>query len=301
MPDTNSLAALLEWLEEEKRRSVATTTSMQQQIARIEDHLLSLHGGLGEVRAAAEGLKQQTEADARQRLAEVEHQQQTLADLVARQSALERDQAAQADHLALLEESLRHRQEELAGLNLGMEALQAQETQISATLGLQQTLINRQAEEIAAARNALNDHLAEDEQLAGRIQHLGDQLRRLESGEEIIRLEERLRQALAEQAELHRIERQRLERLYGELQAAQEALRGALQETHQQGLQTAAKLHALRRQSEQIREEFEGIRGYINDRLAAIGRVEEQHRRRTISELERQLKDLSVWDTRSAP
>ena len=322
--------ATFRWLEEENHQFKTALFKLQQQVEQLQELIwgqgdrintlenaittsVALSARLNRVEEDArhhneliqrtqDELKKLAETDEelqRQRTADQQRQLQVRAEMTQQQDTLGREQAAFLDRLQLVEEMGRRRQEESFTAEQELEALRAQDEKLNIAITGHHGQLSHHDQELANLQNEQISLHAEDEVIAGRVQRVQEQIRRLESAEELKELDDRLRQALSELGELHRVERLRLERMVVDVQVTQDQLRSGLEDLTGQTIQSSAKAQAAQQHLEQVRDQFWQLRAELAERLNAIAKVEERYRRRQITELEQQIKDLTAWEPRA--
>lgn len=320
----------LRWLEEEHQQFKSSFFKLQQQFEQLQTLIWSLGDRINTVENAlttsvaqaarlnraeedvhhakeliellqrdVAKLQEADEEGERGRQADQQRRNQARAELVQRQDALEQEQAAQLERLQVVEELGRRRQEEGFRLDQGIEDLRAANEQINVTLAGQQNQLSRHSQDLENTHKEQEALRGEGEVLNGRIARMTEQVRRLESGETLKAIEERLRQDISELGELHRVERLRLERAVVDLQVAQEQLRSNVDDVIQQGIQVSARAQGVQQHMEQVRDQFWELRNELTERLVNIAKVEERFRRRQITELEQEIKELSTYEPKA--
>lgn len=319
--------ASIRWLEEEHQQFKSTFFKLQQQFEQLQTLIWSLGDRINtvenalttsvaqaarlnraeeDVRHAKEliellqgevgKLQKADEEGERVRQADQQRHNTARAELSQRQDALEQEEAALAERLKVVEELGRRRQEEGFRVEQAMEDLRSSNEQINITLAGQGNQLSRHAQDLESIHQEQEALRGEDEVINGRIARLAEQVRRLEAAEELKAVEERLRQDLSELGELHRVERLRLERMVVDLQVAQEQLRSNIDDVTQQGIQFSARAQGVQQHMEQVRDQFWELRNELTERLVNIAKVEERFRRRQITELEQEIKELSTYE-----
>lgn len=325
--DPAALGNLVQWLEEEQRQGKALVFKVQQELEQVQgglwslgDRLNAVEGAIGAVMAHGsrvarleEDLRQTRElveriqthldreqqdlsAEERQLQAELARERVARSEVQQRQEQFAREQTAQREKLQALEDANRRRQEELFKLEQALDPLRGQDEQLANRIASSQEQVKRLEQSLEELRQEQRSLQAQDEVAQGRLMHLSDQVRRLEHQEPLLELDQKLTNAITEQADLHRVERQRMERGIVEIQAAYEQYRATLDDLQQQVLQLHGKSQSTAQHLEQLRELLWELRGDLGEQLGAIATGEEQHRRRQIAELEQQIKELRAWN-----
>ncbi len=332
MADNSSAAApenLVQWLEEEQHQQKVTLFKIQQQleqqqntiwtfgnrVSSLETALNTMMAHSTRVASLEEGLRrtqellersqvndediQQQEAAAeRAHQAERERDRQDRIDMLQKLETWEREKIALQERLQAIDEGGRRRQEELFQVTQAMNTLEQKDEELNALISGQQSQTRHLTELLGEVQQNERNIESQQEVIQGRMQHLADLLHRLESGAAMQEVEERLTQALNEQGELHRTERQRLDRMVGETQLSYEQYRSSVEDVRQLTLQVQGKATALNDHMDLIRDQFWQLRTDLAEQFTAIKTGEEQQRRRSISELEQQVKELSAWTPR---
>ncbi|HLC29970.1 MAG TPA: hypothetical protein VJM51_04230 [Dehalococcoidia bacterium] len=276
--------------------AIATVMAHGSRVARLEEDLRQTREFVEHFQSEFEARHQQETTGERLIQTELERERQARTELLQKLDDLERNQAGTLEKLQTIEEVGRRRQEELHQLERSLEPFRVRDDQLSQQIAGSYEAQKRQAQELAELQQEQKSLQAQDEVVQGRVQHLADQVRRLESEESLQNLEQRLTAMLVEQNELHRAERQRLERTSVELQMSYEQYRSMVDDLQQQMLQLQGKAQAVTQYLEQVREQFWELRNALGEQFTKIVAAEEQHRRRQITELEQQIKDLRVWN-----
>ena len=276
--------------------AIATVMAHGSRVARLEEDLRQTREFVEHFQSEFETRHQQETAGERLIQTELERERQARTELLQKLDDLEQNQAGMLEKVQIMEEIGRRRQEELHQLERSLEPLRVRDDQLSQQIAGSYEAQKRQAQELAELQQEQKSLQAQDEVVQGRVQHLADQVRRLESEDSLQNLEQRLTAMLVEQNELHRAERQRLERTSVELQMSYEQYRSMVDDLQQQMLQLQGKAQAVTQYLEQVREQFWELRNALGEQFTKIVAAEEQHRRRQITELEQQIKDLRVWN-----
>ena len=276
--------------------AITTVMAHGSRVARLEEDLRQAREFVEHFQSELEARHQQETAGERLIQTELERERQARTELLQKLDDLERNQAGTLEKLQTIEEVGRRRQEELYQLERSLEPLRVRDDQLSQQIPGAHEALKRQAQELAEVQQEQKSLQAQDEVVQGRVQHLADQVRRLESEESLRDLEQRLTAMLSEQNELHRAERQRLERSSVELHMSYEQYRSIVDDLQQQMLQLQGKAQAVTQYLEQVREQFWELRSALGEQFTKIVANEEQHRRRQIAELEQQIKDLRAWN-----
>ena len=316
----------IQWLEEEQRQQKAAVLKLQQQLDQIQGNSWTLSDRVNAVENAMnavathgahvahveEELRQTRESIERlhtrleereQRDASEEHTSQVQyerdrearVELTQKQAVIEKEQSALLERSQASEEMARRRQEESFQLAQAIEALRAADDKFSSLILSQQDQTKHHAQGLEETHHSFGSLQAEDELLQSRIQHIAEQVRRLESHEPLREMEERLAQTVTEQGELHRVERLRLERRVIEVQMSYEQYRSNMEDLRQEVIQVHGKGQALTEHLEYVRDQLWELRNNLAEQFGTIQSAEEQQRRRQVAELEQQIKELSAW------
>lgn len=319
--------ASIRWLEEEHQQFKSTFFKLQQQFEQLQALIWSLGDRINTVENAlttsvaqagrlnraeedvrhakeliellqgdAGKLREAGEESERVRQADQQRQNTARAELSQRQDALEQEQTTLTERVQVVEELGRRRQEESFRFEQAIEGLRSADEQTNITVAGHQNQLTRHAQDLESLHKEQEALRGEDEVINGRVARVTEQVRRLEAAEEMKAVEERLRQDLSELGELHRVERLRLERMVVDLQVAQEQLRSNVDDVTQQGIQFSARAQGVQQHMEQVRDQFWELRNELTERLVNIAKVEERFRRRQITELEQEIKELSTYE-----
>lgn len=276
----------------------ALTTSVAQaaRLNRVEEDARHAKELLEPLQGEVSKLRAADEESERVRQADLQRQNTARAEISQRQDELEQEQTAVIERIKVVEELGRRRQEETFRIEQAMETLRSSDEQINITLTGLQNQLSHHAQDLETLHKEQEALRGEDEVINGRVARVSEQVRRLETAEELKALEERLRQDLSEIGELHRVERLRLERMVVDLQVVQEQLRSNMEDLTQQGIQFSARAQGVQHHMEQVRDQFWELRNEVTERLVNIAKVEERFRRRQITELEQEIKELSTYE-----
>ena len=267
-------------------------------VASLEEGLRRTQELLERSQVNDEDIQQQEAAAERAHQAERERDRQDRIDMLQKLETWEREKIALQERLQAIDEGGRRRQEELFQVTQAMNTLEQKDEELNALISGQQSQTRHLTELLGEVQQNERNIESQQEVIQGRMQHLADLLHRLESGAAMQEVEERLTQALNEQGELHRTERKRLDRMVGETQLSYEQYRSSVEDVRQLTLQVQGKATALNDHMDLIRDQFWQLRTDLAEQFTAIKTSEEQQRRRTISELEQQVKELSAWTPR---
>ncbi|MSQ27395.1 MAG: hypothetical protein EXR51_04560 [Dehalococcoidia bacterium] len=324
--DLNAIGGAVEWLEEEHRQHKAGVFKLQQAVEQVQSALWTLSDRVNTVESSinavsghgarvarveeearlardqGERLESRIEAfrdglakEERARTAEGERDRLERAALGKNQDALERADQALVERIQAVEELARRRQEDFFQVNQTLDLLRVQDDKLNALISAQQTQLKHQMQEIEGAQHVLLAVQAQDEIFQGRVQHLSEQLRRLEAQEELHEVAARFAQMLSEQGELHKVERMRLERSMVEVQMGYEQHRSQADDQRQELIHVQGQLQALNEHLDHVRESLWEFRNEIIDHFTGVAGVEEQRRRRQLTETEQQIKELAAW------
>ncbi|GEM_PF-2469579 len=321
---------VVQWLEEEQRQTKAALFRLQQQTEQLQNGIWSIAerlntvegsiaGVMGhsvrvarteeDVRAAREVLErlqttlqdhvQSTEVDERARTAELERERLSRAELSQKIDSVSRLQESTLERIMAVEELHRRSQQELFRVAADLEPLRAQDERLMSLITALQATAKRQETDVAEVQKDQQSLHAQDEVVQGRVHNLVDQVRRIEGNAEVHDLEERLTRDMREQAELNRIERQRQERLVVDLEQGYDQARTNIENLQQELTQTAGRTKAFADHLEHLRQQLWDLRTDLSETLAAVAATQEQHYRRSVAEVELQLRELGQW--RMAP
>lgn len=287
-----SLGDRINTVENALTTSVAQAASLNrvaEDVRHAKELIEPLQGDVSKLRAV-------DEESERVRQADQQRQNTARAELSHRQDGLEQEQTAVTERVRVVEELGRRRQEEAFRVEQAMENLRSSHEQINITLAGLQNQLSHHAQDIESLHKEQEALRGEDEVINGRVARLADQIRRLEAAEDLKAVEERLRQDLSELGELHRVERLRLERMVVDLQVVQDQLRSNMEDLTHQGIQFSARAQGVQQHMEQVRDQFWELRNELTERLVNIAKVEERFRRRQITELEQEIKELPTYE-----
>lgn len=318
--------SVVQWLEEEQRQNKATLFRLAQQCEQIQNAVWSLAervnaiegsiagvmGHVARVGRTEEDLRvtrelvermstlitehtQATETDERSRQAELERERAVRAELVQKIDAVTRVQEGIHDRIAAQEELHRKVQQELFRIAAEFDPLRVQDERLMSMTTALQALTKRYEGELADLKQEQTSLHAQDEVLQGRLHNLTDQVRRIESSEGLSELEARFEQEMTEQAELGRLERQRLERIVVDLEQAYDQSRTNIEDQQQELTRTAGRVQAFADHLEHLRQQIWDLRADLSSAMTAMSTTQEQHYRRAIAELELQLRELGHW------
>ena len=314
------------WIEEEQRQQKANAYKLQQQVEQQQNALWTLgnrltaletalttmmsHGTrvstveeglrhtqemLERLHADRENQRQQDEAVPRERQNIFERDRQGYIELLQKQETWEREKTAILDRIQAIEESARRRQEEQFQITQSLNALENKDDDLSGQLSAQQSQARHLAESFAEMAKDVQTMQAQDEVTQGRMQHVLELVRRLEGEDSLHEVENKLTTAIAEQSELQRMERQRLDRLLSESQLASEQYKSTVEDLRQLVIQMQGKSQSLNDHLDHVRDQMWQLKTELTEQFASIRGNEEKHRRRMIGELEQQIKEQGVW------
>lgn len=327
--DQNPEANTLRWLEDEQRQNKAAYFKLQQQLEQVQSHLwaqgdqihsveeaLSVaHAQLSRLPKMEEELRQANEMVERFRVAQGEEAQRQGEAERVRQGEMERERGAKAqmeqklDLLEkeaqsffgkhqLFEENLRRHQDTLFQAQQGLDNLAHEFETLRSGFLLAQEHTKRQAQDMTNLHEEHGNMRMQDEVILGRVQALAERVKYIEDQEALVSLEEKLNSDFSARLEMHRIERQRLERNLAELQESHEQHHANIEELIQQAARLDGRSQALSEQMTQLRDQAWGLHQGMAAELSQSAQREEEQKRRQIAELERQIGELKAWAAR---
>ncbi|MBI4302393.1 MAG: hypothetical protein HY664_07295 [Chloroflexi bacterium] len=288
MEDTNPLANTLRWLEEEQNQnksliaklqqqveqllaltgnqgeklrvmeeSLAAATSQLPRVAKLEEELRQAKENLGQLQVQLNRDKERLDTLGRSRQGEVEREHQVRSELEHRLDTIAQERDNNRSRLANLEEIARRYSETLLQVQQHLENLARQDETQEARVSRAVEQDRRQEQEVARLDAELVALRKQDEVALSRVQMAVDQMRRLEEQYTNLSAREDEARELRERIELQRTERERLERQLTELQ--------------NQVVELGQRLAA---------------------QIANFGQIQEQQKRRLMTELEHQAREL---------
>ena len=275
--------------------SINAVSGHGARVARVEEEARLARDQGERLESRIEAFRDGLAKEERARTAEGERDRLERAALGKNQDALERADQALVERIQAVEELARRRQEDFFQVNQTLDLLRVQDDKLNALISAQQTQLKHQMQAIEGAQHVLLAVQAQDEIFQGRVQHLSEQLRRLEAQEELREVAARFAQMLSEQGELHKVERMRLERSMVEVQMGYEQHRSQADDLRQELIHVQGRLQALNEHLDHVRESLWEFRNEIIDHFTGVAGVEEQRRRRQLTETEQQIKELAAW------
>lgn len=330
--DSNPIRESLHWLEEEHRQSKAAAFKVQQQvdqlqaalwaqgdrmhaleqalavvtsqvarINKLEDDLRQAHELIDRLQEfQSDQTERWTSAD-RARFADQERSRQELVQIFQKLEQLERDEAFVRGRVHSVDETQRRIQDALVDLGQRIDNLAQTDESLVGRLQTVNEQVRRKDQDISRLDGELDALRKQDELALNRIQVLGEQVRRVEDLGPLRDLGTRLENEFNEKLELHRVERQRMERTVLEIELLLEQHRTRLEELSQHTTQVETKSTAQADYVTQLREQVWALRDEMIAQLGELFKMEEQQKRRQMADLEQQLLELKNRSARTLP
>lgn len=330
--DSNPLRESIHWLEEEHRLSKAAAFKVQQQvdqlqaalwaqgdrmhaleqalavisgqgvrITKLEDDLRQAHELIDRLQEFQSAQNERWTAADRARFADQDRERQELAQIFQKLEQLERDVAFVRSRTQSMDEIQRRIQDALVELGQRIDNLGQIDETLASRLQAVSELVKRKDVEISRLDGELDALRKQDELALNRIQVLGEQVRRVEDLGPLRDLGTRLEAEFNEKLELHRVERQRMERTVLEIELLLEQHRTRLDELAQHTTQVETKSNAQADYVTQLREQVWALRDEMIAQLGELFRMEEQQKRRQMADIEQQLLELKNRSARALP
>jgi chromosome segregation ATPase len=278
---TDQLQALFSDLAERSRRHDDLLASLAAQLttlASVQEDFNKLQAQAVRLREEQERLQAQADEAARQHQAEGERTRAERAELVRQLQEVERQVAASAERQSSVEEVGKRYQEAAALTSQQTAQLEQRLEETESRTARSLEAINRFDQKLPEVEVALENAVRATDTSNERTRLITDVIRRVES--EVADLLKQIRELsdLPERLELQRVERQRLEARFSQLEDMANSLTAGKEE-HQYLLSA-------------LDERLEEYRQQLGDYLLKLTQSQEQLKRRQIGDLEREIKEL---------
>ncbi|MCX6023609.1 MAG: hypothetical protein NTZ05_18115 [Chloroflexi bacterium] len=328
--DSSPVIRSIQLLEDEHRQTKGVTFKLQQQLDQLQsalwaqgDRMHALEQLLAslttqthrigkldeEIRQAREMIDRLQEFQSEQnerwagteraRTVEQERDRQDMAQVLHKIDQLEHDLGFLRGRIQSMDEVQRRVQDAIVEVGQRTDNLAQTDESLSSRMQTISEQLKRKDQEIGRLDGEQDMLRKQDELVLGRVQVLGEQVRRVEDMEPLRDLGVRLGNEFNERLELHRVERQRLERSLLDMELHQEQQRSRIEEVAQHANQVDTKTNSQADYIAQIREHLWTLRDEVATQLAEISRVEELQKRRQMADLEQQLLELKNRSSRS--
>jgi len=264
---------------------LATLASVQEGFHKLQTEAVRL-------REEQERTRAQAEEAARQHEAEGERARAERAEVIRQLQEIERQVASSAERQSSVEEVGKRYQEAaaLAAQHAAQLEQRLEETESRTARSLE--AINRFEQKLPEVEVALDNAVRATETSNERTRLVTDVIRRVES--EVADLIKQIRELsdLPERLDLQRVERQRLEARFSQLEEMVNSLTAGKEE-HQYLLSALdGKHHGYEGRLDALSERLEEYRQQLGDYLLKLTQSQEQLKRRQIGDLEREIKEL---------
>ncbi|MGD0116166.1 MAG: hypothetical protein ABSC13_09230 [Dehalococcoidia bacterium] len=289
------LQALLSDLVDRSRHHDEALSTMSAQLSALtllQEEVRQLQTLTGRLREEQERARAHADEAARQQQAENEHIRGERADLARQAQDIERQVGAWQERQNGIEETGK-RYQESAAANAHLTAeLQQRLDDLEGRAGRTLEAVNRIDQKLPEFEAAVENTLRAGETANERTRLVGDVVRRIES--EIADHEQRLVEfnELPERIELGRAERQRLETHLNQLEEVVTSLSTAREEHQRLLAALEGKHHGYEGRLDALMERLDEYRRELAEHLLKLTQGQEQQKRRQISDLEREIKEL---------
>jgi chromosome segregation ATPase len=291
----DQLQALLSDLVDRTRHHDETLATMNTQLSALtllQEEVRQLQTLTSRLREEQERARGHAEEAARQQQAENEHIRGERADLARQAQDIERQVAAWQERQNGIEETGKRYQESAAATAHLAAELQQRLDDLEGRAGRTVEAVNRIDQKLPEFEAAMENTLRTAETANERMRLLGDVVRRIES--EIADHDHRLDELneLPERIELGRAERQRLETRLNQLEEVVTSLSTARDEHQRLLAALEGKHHGYEGRLDALMERLDEYRRELAEHLLKLTQGQEQQKRRQISDLEREIKEL---------
>ncbi len=289
------LQAILTDLVDRARHHDETLAALNTQLsalALLQDEVRQLQTLTSRLREEQERGRAKADELARQQQAENEHIRGERADLARQAQDIERQVAAWLERQNGIEETGKRYQESAGATAHLVAELQQRLDDLEGRSNRNSEAVNRLDQRLPEFEAAMENTLRTGETANERTRLLSDVVRRIES--EIAEHEGRLDELneLPERIELGRAERQRLETHFNQLEEVVTSLSTARDEHQRLLAALEGKHHGYEGRLDALIERLDEYRRELAEHLLKLSQGQEQLKRRQISDLEREIKEL---------
>ena len=264
---------------------LATLTQVQEEVRQLQ----TLTGRLREEQERARG---HLEEATRQEQAESERVRSERAELVRQVQDLERQVTSWQERQGSIEETGRRYQDTAAATSQQATDMQQRLDELEGRAGRNLEAVNRLDQKLPELERGVEGAMRAAETGNERTRLLTDVVRRIEAeAAELTRQVQELSE-LPERLELSRVERQRLETRFAQLEETVNGLSSSRDE-HQRLLSALeGKHHGYEGRLDSIGDRLDEYRQELAEHLLKLTQNQEQLKRRQIGDLEREIKEL---------
>ncbi len=289
------LQALLSDLVDRSRHQDEALAALNGQLSALtllQEEVRQLQTLTSRLREEQERARAHLEEAARQQQAENEHIRSERADLARQAQDLERQIASWQERQNGIEETGKRYQESAAATAHQAAELQQRLDELEGRASRTLEAVNRLDQKLPEFEAAVENTLRTGETANERTRLLSDVVRRIES--EIADHDRRLDELneLPERIDLGRVERQRLETRLNQLEELVTSLSSARDEHQRLLAALEGKHHGYEGRLDALNDRLNEYRQEFAEHLLKLTQGQEQLKRRQISDLEREIKEL---------
>lgn len=289
------LQTLLSDLVDRSRHQDEAIAAINVQLAtlvQVQEDVRQLQTLTGRLREEQERARGHLEEATRQQQAESERVRSERAELVRQVEDLERRVASWQERQGSIEETGRRYQESAAATAQQATDLQQRLEDLEGRSSRNTEAANRLDQRLPELERSVENAVRAEETGNERTRLLTDVVRRMESEAADVTRQLQELSELPERLELGRVERQRLEARFAELEEAVNGLSGNRDEHQRLLAALEGKHHGYEGRLDALNERLDEYRQQLAEHLLKLTQSQEQLKRRQIGDLEREIKEL---------
>jgi len=289
------LQALLSDLVDRTRHhdeALSAANAQLSTLVQVQEEVRQLQTLTARLREEQERARGHIEEAARQQQAEGERVRSERAELAKQMEDLERRVASWQERQGSIEETGRRYQDSAAATAQQVSDVLQRLEDLESRTGRNMEAVNRLDQRLPEIDTAIENAVRATETATERTRLLTDVVRRIETESADLRRQLQDLSDMPERLELGRVERQRLEARFAQLEETVNGLSGGREE-HQRLLSALeGKHHGYEGRLDALSERLDEYRQQLAEHLLKLTQNQEQLKRRQISDLEREIKEL---------
>jgi len=261
-------------------------------LAQVQEEVRQLQTLTGRLREEQERARGHAEEATRQQQADGERSRTERAELVKQVGDLERRVGSWQERQGSIEETGRRYQDAAATTAQQVSDLQQRLDDLESRAGRNTEAVNRLDQRLPEIDSAIENAIRGSETATERTRLLTDVVRRIQTESADITRQLQELSELPERLELSRVERQRLEARFAQLEETVNGLSGSRDEHQRLLAALEGKHHGYEGRLDALNARLDEYREQLAEHLLKLTQSQEQLKRRQIGDLEREIKEL---------
>ena len=261
-------------------------------LAQIQEEVRQLQTLTGRLRDEQERGRGHVEEATRQQQADNERVRSERAELVKQMEDMERRVGSWQERQGSMEETGRRYQDAAATTAQQVSDLQQRLDDLESRTGRNTEAVNRLDQRLPEIDSTIENAVRGSDTATERTRLLTDVVRRIETESADMTRQLQELSELPERLELGRVERQRLEARFAQLEETVSGLSSSRDEHQRLLAALEGKHHGYEGRLDALNERLDEYRQQLGEHLLKLAQAQEQLKRRQISDLEREIKEL---------